>query len=218
MVGEFPPRQLIGPLLGLNALLVAPFLLVTHWHFSRTVLLLHLASAATLVVSSGMHLRAVRARQRLGGRDRPGDGADPGRRLHGAAALDAGHLDAGASPPRSSRSRVLAALGDLVRRALAAKAIGLVAVAAMPERPARRAHEDAHRTAASASPRSTACGPRSAPRSGSRIAPPRDMPLRSMPKLLHALELPDRLLRAPHPRRPARDRRPPCRRSPRRRR
>jgi drug/metabolite transporter (DMT)-like permease len=54
MVGEFPPRQLIGPLLGLNSLLVAPFLLGTHWHFSGTILLLHLASAAALIVSSGM--------------------------------------------------------------------------------------------------------------------------------------------------------------------
>jgi drug/metabolite transporter (DMT)-like permease len=54
MVGEFPPRQLIGPLLALNAALVAPFLLGTHWHFDRTALLLNLASAVTLVVSSGM--------------------------------------------------------------------------------------------------------------------------------------------------------------------
>lgn len=52
MVGEYPPSQLIGPLLGLNALLVAPWLLFTHWHGGRTVLLLQLASAATLVVSS----------------------------------------------------------------------------------------------------------------------------------------------------------------------
>ena len=52
MVGEYPPRQLIGPLLGLNALLVAPFLLATHWHFSWTIALLHAGSAATLVVSS----------------------------------------------------------------------------------------------------------------------------------------------------------------------
>ena len=52
MVGEYPPRQLIGPLLGLNALLVAPFLLATHWHFSWTIVLLHAASATTLAISS----------------------------------------------------------------------------------------------------------------------------------------------------------------------
>lgn len=52
MVGEYRPSQLIGPLLGLNALLVAPVLLFTHWHGGSTVLLLQLASAGTLVFSS----------------------------------------------------------------------------------------------------------------------------------------------------------------------
>jgi drug/metabolite transporter (DMT)-like permease len=52
MVGEYPPRQLIGPLLALNALLVAPFLPFVRWHFSLTIVLLHVASVATLVISS----------------------------------------------------------------------------------------------------------------------------------------------------------------------
>ncbi len=52
MVGEYPARQLIGPLLGLNALLVAPFLLFVHWHVSWSIALLHLASVAALVISS----------------------------------------------------------------------------------------------------------------------------------------------------------------------
>jgi drug/metabolite transporter (DMT)-like permease len=52
MVGEYPPRQLIGPLLGLNALLVVPFLPFVNWHLSWTIVLLHLASVTALVVSS----------------------------------------------------------------------------------------------------------------------------------------------------------------------
>ena len=41
MVDEYPARQLIGPLLGLNALLVAPFLSLVNWHLSWAVALLH---------------------------------------------------------------------------------------------------------------------------------------------------------------------------------
>jgi drug/metabolite transporter (DMT)-like permease len=52
MVGTYPPRQLIGPLLGLNALLAVPFLPFVHWHFSLTILVLHFASVCTLVLSS----------------------------------------------------------------------------------------------------------------------------------------------------------------------
>lgn len=52
MVTEYPARQLIGPLLGLNALLVAPFLPFVHWHWSVSIALLHTASIAMLVVSS----------------------------------------------------------------------------------------------------------------------------------------------------------------------
>src|SRR5262249_8159402 len=52
MVGEYPARQLIGPLLGLNAPLMVPFLPFVHWHWSTTVALLHLASIAVMVVSS----------------------------------------------------------------------------------------------------------------------------------------------------------------------
>ena len=52
MVGEYPPRQLIGPLFGLNALLVVPFLPFVHWHVSPTIVLLHLASVACLVLGS----------------------------------------------------------------------------------------------------------------------------------------------------------------------
>jgi drug/metabolite transporter (DMT)-like permease len=52
MVGEYPARQLIGPLLGLNALLVVPFLPFVDWHFSWAIVLLHAGSVAVLVVSS----------------------------------------------------------------------------------------------------------------------------------------------------------------------
>jgi drug/metabolite transporter (DMT)-like permease len=52
MVGAYPPTQLIGPLLGLNALLVVPFLPFVRWHVSPSIVVLHLASAAALVVSS----------------------------------------------------------------------------------------------------------------------------------------------------------------------
>jgi drug/metabolite transporter (DMT)-like permease len=52
MVGEYPPRQLIGPLFGLNALLVVPLLAFVHWHFSWSVALLHLASVLCLAVGA----------------------------------------------------------------------------------------------------------------------------------------------------------------------
>jgi drug/metabolite transporter (DMT)-like permease len=52
MVGEHPPRQLIGPLLALNALLVVPFAAFVDWHGDRDVILLHVASAATIVIGS----------------------------------------------------------------------------------------------------------------------------------------------------------------------
>jgi drug/metabolite transporter (DMT)-like permease len=52
LVGEYPARQLIGPLLALNALLVAPFLLFTDWHMSAAIALIQLASVAALVTSS----------------------------------------------------------------------------------------------------------------------------------------------------------------------
>jgi drug/metabolite transporter (DMT)-like permease len=52
MVVEYSPLQLIGPLLGLNALLVVPLLPFAHWHLSWTIVLLQLASVATMVISS----------------------------------------------------------------------------------------------------------------------------------------------------------------------
>jgi drug/metabolite transporter (DMT)-like permease len=53
MVGEYPARQLIGPLLGLNALLVVPALPFVHrFHWSWQIALLHAGSVTTLVVSS----------------------------------------------------------------------------------------------------------------------------------------------------------------------
>ncbi len=52
MVGVYPARQLIGPLLGLNALLLVPFLPFVDWHWSWTIALLHAASIAVMVVSS----------------------------------------------------------------------------------------------------------------------------------------------------------------------
>jgi drug/metabolite transporter (DMT)-like permease len=52
MVGIYPAKQLIGPLLGLNALLLTSFLPFIHWHFSWTIVLLHAASVTALVVSS----------------------------------------------------------------------------------------------------------------------------------------------------------------------
>jgi drug/metabolite transporter (DMT)-like permease len=52
LAGSFPHRQLIGPLLLLNGLLVAPAALFVRWHLSPTVLLLQALSAACLVVGS----------------------------------------------------------------------------------------------------------------------------------------------------------------------
>jgi len=53
MVGEYPARQLIGPLLGLNSLLVVPALpFVHHFHWSWQIALLHVGSATSLVISS----------------------------------------------------------------------------------------------------------------------------------------------------------------------
>ena len=53
MVGEYPARQLIGPLLGLNSMLVVPALpFVHHFHWSWQIALLHAGSATTLIVSS----------------------------------------------------------------------------------------------------------------------------------------------------------------------
>lgn len=52
MVVEYSPRQLIGPLLALNALLVAPLLPFAHWQLSWMIVLLQLASVGTLVISS----------------------------------------------------------------------------------------------------------------------------------------------------------------------
>ncbi len=51
MVGEYPSKQLIGPLLALNGLLVAPALVFAHWRFDGTILLLQLGSGATLAVA-----------------------------------------------------------------------------------------------------------------------------------------------------------------------
>ncbi len=53
MVGEYPARQLIGPLLGLNSLLVVPALpFVRQFHWSWQIALLHAASVIALVASS----------------------------------------------------------------------------------------------------------------------------------------------------------------------
>jgi drug/metabolite transporter (DMT)-like permease len=52
MVVAYTPRQLIGPLFALNAVLVVPALPFVHWHFSGTILLLHLASVGCLVVGA----------------------------------------------------------------------------------------------------------------------------------------------------------------------
>src|SRR5437868_11905641 len=52
MVVAYPPRQLIGPLFALNALLVVPLLPFVRWHLSWTLFLLHLASVACLTVGA----------------------------------------------------------------------------------------------------------------------------------------------------------------------
>ena len=52
LVGEFAHRQLIGPLLLLNGLLVVPFAALAHWRLTWPILLLHGLSAATLVAGS----------------------------------------------------------------------------------------------------------------------------------------------------------------------
>lgn len=49
---SFPHRQLIGPLLLLNALVVAPLGLVTTWRLTAAIVLLQLISVATLVAGS----------------------------------------------------------------------------------------------------------------------------------------------------------------------
>jgi drug/metabolite transporter (DMT)-like permease len=49
---SFAHRQLIGPLLLLNCLLVVPFAFFAEWHTSRAIVVLQLASAATLLVGS----------------------------------------------------------------------------------------------------------------------------------------------------------------------
>lgn len=49
---SFPHRQLIGPLLLLNALVVAPLGLVSTWRVDTAIVLLQVASAATLVAGS----------------------------------------------------------------------------------------------------------------------------------------------------------------------
>jgi drug/metabolite transporter (DMT)-like permease len=52
LAGSFPHRQLVGPLLLLNCLLVVPLGLVSSWHEDATIFLLQAVSAATLVVGS----------------------------------------------------------------------------------------------------------------------------------------------------------------------
>jgi drug/metabolite transporter (DMT)-like permease len=52
MVVAHPPKQLIGPLFALNALLVVPLLPFVRWHFGWTIVLLHLASVACLTVGA----------------------------------------------------------------------------------------------------------------------------------------------------------------------
>ena len=49
---SLPHRQLIGPLLLLNCLLVVPFGIVSHWHLSAAIVLLQVSSAACLLVGS----------------------------------------------------------------------------------------------------------------------------------------------------------------------
>ena len=52
MVIAFPPRQLIGPLFALNALLVVPALPFVHWHFNWTIVALHVGSVFCLTVGA----------------------------------------------------------------------------------------------------------------------------------------------------------------------
>lgn len=51
---KYPPQELIGPLFGLNALVVAPFSPLSAWRFSPRIGLLLLASVATMVVAAGL--------------------------------------------------------------------------------------------------------------------------------------------------------------------
>jgi drug/metabolite transporter (DMT)-like permease len=48
----YPPRQLIGPLFGLNALVLVPLVPFTAWRFSPRIVLLLVASVATMAVTS----------------------------------------------------------------------------------------------------------------------------------------------------------------------
>ena len=52
LAGSFPHRQLIGPLLLLNAVLVAPLGFVSAWRVSTSIVLLQACSALTLVAGS----------------------------------------------------------------------------------------------------------------------------------------------------------------------
>jgi drug/metabolite transporter (DMT)-like permease len=51
---EYPPRQLIGPLFGLNALVLLPAAPFTAWRFSPRIELLLAASVAAMAVSSAL--------------------------------------------------------------------------------------------------------------------------------------------------------------------
>lgn len=53
LVSDYRPEQLIGPLLVLNAAIVAPFLPLGSWEWGGTIAWLHLASAVCLAVGSG---------------------------------------------------------------------------------------------------------------------------------------------------------------------
>lgn len=52
LVGTLPHRQLIGPLLLLNALIAVPLLALGHWTLTPNIALLHCVSAVTLVLGS----------------------------------------------------------------------------------------------------------------------------------------------------------------------
>ena len=201
MVGEYPARQLIGPLLGLNALLVTPFLPFVHWHFSWTIVLLHLASAATLVLSSWcifeLFVHGSASAVAVGQAMAPIPAV-----IFTALLLSTSVTWTQAIAATIVSFSVLAAIGSSFGELRASHAIGLVAVAAsmngllvvltklLTDRGLGVAEIYVVRTSIGAAVWIS-------------LALPRDIPLRALPAAARPLELPDRLLRPGHPRRAA---------------
>ena len=198
MVDEYPARQLIGPLLGLNALLVAPFLVLVNWHLSWAVALLHLASSATLILSSWcifeLFVHGSASAVAVGQAMAPIPAVIFTALLLSTPVTWAQGLAAGIVS-----LAVLAALGGSFGALRASRAIALVGAAAslngllvvmtkmLTDRGLGVAEIYCVRTSLGAAV-------------WIALAPPRDIPATGGATASHPLELPDRVLRAGHPR------------------